>query len=51
MDIADVVSDDYVEFSPEGRVSKLVGACDDSAVPGGLIPSPPDESHRYIDES
>lgn len=37
MDIADIVSDDYVEFTPETRVSKLAGAFDDSAVTGVVI--------------
>jgi CBS domain-containing protein len=32
MDIADIVSDDYVEFSPDTPVSKLVGTFDDPAV-------------------
>ena len=37
MDIADIVSDDYVAFAPETRVSKLVGAFDDPAVTGVVI--------------
>ena len=37
MDIADLVSDDYVAFTPETRVSKLVGAFDDPAVTGVVI--------------
>ena len=37
MDIADIVSDDYVAFTPETRVSKLVGAFDDPAVTGVVI--------------
>jgi CBS domain-containing protein len=37
MDIADVVSDDYVAFTPETRVSKLAGAFDDPAVTGVVI--------------
>ena len=37
MDIADIVSDDYVAFTPETPVSKLVGAFDDPAVTGVVI--------------
>jgi len=37
MDIADIVSEDYVEFSPETPVSKLVGTFDDPAVRGVLV--------------
>jgi CBS domain-containing protein len=37
MDIADIVSEEYVEFTPETRVSKLAGAFDDSAVTGVVI--------------
>ena len=37
MDIADIVSDDYVEFEPGTRVSKLAGAFDDPAVTGVVI--------------
>jgi CBS domain-containing protein len=37
MDIADIVSQEFVEFSPETRVSKLVGAFDDPAVKGVVV--------------
>ena len=37
MDIADIVSADYVEFDPDTRVSKLVGAFDDPAVKGVVV--------------
>ncbi|MFB6102371.1 MAG: CBS domain-containing protein [Haloplanus sp.] len=37
MDISDIVSQDYVEFSPETRVSKLVGVFDDPAVKGVAV--------------
>lgn len=37
MDIADIVSEDYVEFSPDTPVSKLVGAFDDPSVRGVVV--------------
>jgi len=37
MDIADIVSEDYVEFPPDTPVSKLVGAFDDPAVRGVVV--------------
>ena len=37
MDIADIVSDEYVEFTPDTPVSKLVGTFEDSDVKGVLI--------------
>jgi CBS domain-containing protein/ribosome-associated translation inhibitor RaiA len=37
MDIADVVSEEYITFTPEARVSKLVGAFDDPSVTGVVI--------------
>ncbi len=37
MDIADIVTTDYVEFTPETTVSKLVGTFDDSDVDGVVI--------------
>ena len=37
MDIADIVSEEYVEFTPDTRVSKLVGTFDDPAVDGVVI--------------
>ncbi len=37
MDIADIVSEDYVEFSPDTHVSKLVGTFDDPTVRGVLV--------------
>jgi CBS domain-containing protein len=37
MDISDIVSKDYAEFSPETRVSKLVGTFDDPAVKGVVV--------------
>jgi CBS domain-containing protein len=37
MDIADIVSQEFVEFDPETRVSKLVGAFDDPAVRGVVV--------------
>ncbi|WP_435348874.1 CBS domain-containing protein [Haloarchaeobius sp. HRN-SO-5] len=37
MDIADIVSEDYVEFSPDARVSKLVGTFEDPAVKGVVV--------------
>ncbi|WP_254526085.1 CBS domain-containing protein [Natrinema caseinilyticum] len=37
MKITDIVSDEYVEFTPETPVSKLVGTFDDSDVKGVLI--------------
>ena len=37
MDIADIVSEEYVEFAPETRVSKLAGAFDDPTLRGVLV--------------
>ena len=37
MDIANLVSEEYVEFSPDTRVSKLVGTFADSAVDGVVV--------------
>ncbi|MFC7131627.1 MULTISPECIES: CBS domain-containing protein [Salinibaculum] len=37
MDIGDIVSDDYVEFTPETRVSKLVGTFQDPSVEGVVV--------------
>ncbi|AKH98228.1 CBS domain-containing protein [Halanaeroarchaeum sulfurireducens] len=37
MDITDIVSQDYVEFSPDTQVSKLVGAFDDPGVKGVVV--------------
>lgn len=37
MDIADIVSETYVSFDPEARVSKLVGAFSDPAVKGVVV--------------
>lgn len=37
MDIADIVSTKYVEFTPETPVSKLVGTFDDPAVKGVVV--------------
>jgi CBS domain-containing protein len=37
MDIADIVSQEFVEFDPETRVSKLIGAFDDPAVKGVVV--------------
>jgi len=37
MDIADIVSEDYVEFSPDTTVSKLVGTFDDPTVKGVVV--------------
>ncbi|MFW5950035.1 MAG: CBS domain-containing protein, partial [archaeon] len=37
MDIADIVSKDYVEFPPDTPVSKLVGTFDDPAIRGVLV--------------
>ncbi|WP_254839737.1 CBS domain-containing protein [Natronomonas marina] len=37
MDIADIVSEDYVEFSPDTPVSKLAGAFDDPTVAGVVV--------------
>jgi len=37
MDIADIVSEEYVEFTPEATVSKLVGTFADSTVKGVVI--------------
>jgi len=37
MDITDIVSQDYIEYSPDTRVSKLVGAFDDPDVKGVIV--------------
>ena len=37
MDIADIVSEDYVEFTPDTPVSKLVGTFDDPSVKGVVV--------------
>ncbi|WP_336135289.1 CBS domain-containing protein [Natronomonas amylolytica] len=37
MDITDIISDDYVERSPETRVSKLVSAFEDPSVKGIVV--------------
>lgn len=37
MDIAETVTEEFVEFAPEARVSKLVGALDDPAVTGVVV--------------
>ncbi|MFW6003731.1 MAG: CBS domain-containing protein [Halanaeroarchaeum sp.] len=37
MDITDIVSTDYVEFTPDTPVSKLVGAFEDPAVKGVIV--------------
>jgi len=37
MDITDIVSHDYIEFSPDGRVSKLAGVFDDPDVTGVVV--------------
>jgi CBS domain-containing protein len=37
MDIADIVSEDYVEFPPDTPVSKLVGTFDDPTVDGVVV--------------
>ena len=37
MDIADIVSEDYVEFSPDTPVSTLVGTFDDPTVKGVVV--------------
>ncbi|AZH25827.1 CBS domain-containing protein [Haloplanus aerogenes] len=37
MDIADIVSEDFVEFAPDARVSKLAGAFGDSDVKGVVV--------------
>jgi CBS domain-containing protein len=37
MDIADIVSEEYVELSPDTPVSKLLGAFDDPGVPGVVV--------------
>ncbi|UTF53776.1 CBS domain-containing protein [Natronosalvus rutilus] len=37
MDIADIVSEDYVEFTPETPVSKLVGTFADSSIKGVVV--------------
>jgi CBS domain-containing protein len=37
MDITDIVSDEYVEFTPDTTVSKLVGAFEDPTVKGVVV--------------
>ncbi|WP_136591040.1 CBS domain-containing protein [Salinigranum halophilum] len=37
MDIIDIVSDEYVEFTPDTRVSKLVGAFEDPALKAVVV--------------
>jgi CBS domain-containing protein/ribosome-associated translation inhibitor RaiA len=37
MDITDIVSQEYVEFSPDTQVSKLVGAFEDPSVKGVVV--------------
>lgn len=37
MDIAHIISDDYVEFAPETRVSKLISTFDDPTVRGVVV--------------
>jgi CBS domain-containing protein/ribosome-associated translation inhibitor RaiA len=37
MDIADIISEEYVEVTPETRVSKLLGSFDDPAVRGVVV--------------
>ncbi|MDR5672045.1 Protein containing two CBS domains (some fused to C-terminal double-stranded RNA-binding domain of RaiA family) [Halalkaliarchaeum sp. AArc-CO] len=37
MDIADIVSTEYVEFTPDARVSKLVGTFEDPSVKGVVV--------------
>ncbi len=37
MDIANIVSEDYVEFSPDTRVSKLAGTFEDSDIRGIVV--------------
>lgn len=37
MEIADIVSEDYVEFEPDTQISKLVGAFDDRTVKGVIV--------------
>lgn len=37
MDIADIISEDYVSFTPETTVSKLVGAFDDQSLRGVVV--------------
>nr|WP_321162988.1 CBS domain-containing protein [Halolamina rubra] len=37
MDIASIVTEDYVSFSPDTTVSKLVGAFDDPSVKGVVV--------------
>jgi len=37
MDIADIVSEEYVEFDPDARVSKLASSFEDSAVKGVVV--------------
>ncbi len=60
MNIADIVSEEYVEFTPDTRVSKLVGTFDDPDVDGVVVRSDEYEgivtrrqlasSHRQPDE-
>ncbi|MFW5959416.1 MAG: CBS domain-containing protein [Natronomonas sp.] len=37
MDIADIVSEEYVKFDPDTRVSKLVGTFDDPTIEGVIV--------------
>ena len=37
MNIADIVSEEYVEFTPDTRISKLVGTFDDPAINGVVV--------------
>jgi CBS domain-containing protein len=37
MDIADIISEEYLEFSPETRVSKLAGAFEDPTIKGVVV--------------
>jgi CBS domain-containing protein len=37
MDIADCISEDYVEFSPDDRVSELVGTFEDPTIKGVVV--------------
>ncbi len=37
MDIGDIVTDDFEEFTPDTRVSKLQGVFDDPTVPGVIV--------------
>jgi len=37
MDITDIISEEYVEFSPETPVSKLAGTFEDPAVRGVVV--------------